>query len=261
MPLAPYCLFQRGHGPVVAAAIHDGHDLRPDVEARLALNEEERKREEDPVTGEFAQVAKTQIVALRSRFEVDLNRPREKAVYQAPEDAWGLSLWRKPPDRNMIEQSLKEYDEFYSAAYEVLSELAQEFGHVAVYDLHTYNYRREGADAVPADDRSNPEVNVGTGTMDRQYWAPVVERFIAELHEQPVHGHKLDVRENVKFQGGHFGKWIHETFPRSVCAIAIEFRKSFMDEWTGEVDSEEVETLYNALNATIPGVTEELETL
>ena len=73
--------------PLIAAAIHHGHGVREEIAERLALTEDERLREEDPFTGEWTTITQTRLVGLRSRFEVDLNRPREKAVYLAPEDA------------------------------------------------------------------------------------------------------------------------------------------------------------------------------
>ena len=36
-----------GEGPIVAASIHDGHDLTHEVAERLALDEASRLREED----------------------------------------------------------------------------------------------------------------------------------------------------------------------------------------------------------------------
>ncbi|QDS99476.1 N-formylglutamate amidohydrolase [Adhaeretor mobilis] len=121
MSLSPLCIFRRGSGPIIGAAIHDAHDMRARVEKRLALDEQERLREEDPYTGEWTQIVKTQIVGLRSRFEVDLNRPRYEAVYQTPEDAWGLGVWDTPPDEQMIETSLREYDDFYESVEAVES--------------------------------------------------------------------------------------------------------------------------------------------
>ena len=40
-------------GPLVACAIHDGHDVRPDVADCLRLNSAERLYEEDPYTGDM----------------------------------------------------------------------------------------------------------------------------------------------------------------------------------------------------------------
>lgn len=261
MALKPHCIFQRGSGPVVAAAIHNGHQTRRSVEQRLALDEKEQLREEDPVTGEWTQIAKTQIVGLRSRFEVDLNRPRDKAVYETPADAWGLEVWDTPPDQTMIDASLREYDQFYADVRELLDEMLEEYPRLVVYDLHTYNQRRDGPDNPPADPETNPEVNIGTGTMDRTYWGPVVERFMDELRAFNFYGRHLDVRENVKFQGGYFSEWIHEQYPEKVCAIAIEFKKFFMDEWEGDPDPDAVDRIYRALESTVSGVRESLEAM
>ena len=83
-----------GEGPLVAAAVHNGHRVREAVAEHLALSEDERLREEDPFTAEWTQVAETRIVGTHSRFEVDLNRPREGAVYERPDDyrAWVVAV-------------------------------------------------------------------------------------------------------------------------------------------------------------------------
>lgn len=237
----------RGAGPLIAAAIHDGHAVRDEVARELALPEAERLREEDPFTGRLAQVANTRVVALRSRFEVDLNRPREKAVYRRPEDAWGLEVWKRPPSESFVACSLEAYDTFYRAMESLLTEKAAQHGRFVVYDLHSYNHRRAGPDGPPADPEGNPEVNIGTGSMDRERWAPVVDRFMADLRSVDIQGRRLDVRENVKFRGGEFSTWIHRTFPLSGCAIAVEFKKVFMDEWSGEATPQVLDLLQGAL--------------
>jgi N-formylglutamate amidohydrolase len=85
-----------GEGPLVAAAIHAGHAVRNEVAGYFALDDDGRLREEDPFTDTWAEIAPSRVVALRSRFEVDFNRPREKAVYRRPEDAWGLLSLSQP---------------------------------------------------------------------------------------------------------------------------------------------------------------------
>jgi hypothetical protein len=105
--------------------------------------------------------------------------------------------------------------------------------------------------------------------MDRNRWRPVVERFIADLRSfradadepsnNPARRGPLDVRENVRFRGGYFPRWIHETFPRNGCALAVEVKKFFMDEWTGQPDPAQIEWVRQALASTLPGVLEALE--
>ena len=249
-----------GHGPLVATAIHDGHHLRPELLEHVALDDAGRLREEDPFTGEWTNVAPTRVVGLRSRFEVDLNRPREKAVYRSPEDAWGLQVWQDALPDEIAARSLAEYDAFYTALGELYAELARQQGVFVVYDLHTYNHRRGGPDRPPAEPAGNPQVNIGTGTMrDRDRFADVIERFKADLADFDFPGGKLDVRENIKFFGGNHPRWAHEQFPDAACVIAVEFKKFFMDEWTGEPDVPLVAAIGDALAATVPGVLEELD--
>lgn len=254
-------VLKEGDEPIVAVALHDGHAVREEVAKLFAISESDRTREEDPFTATWTTIADTQIVAKRSRFEFDLNRPREKAVYLKPQDAWGLSLWHTPPSEEIVARSLAEYDAFYAAVKRVFVDLEQRFGRFVVFDLHTYNHRREGLEALSADPRYNPEINIGTGSLDRQRWEPVVERFLSDLRSFDFLGRQLDVRENIRFRGGHFSRWTHQTFPESACVLAVEVKKFFMDEWSNEVDFVELEAIQHALQSTIPGIVETLKQL
>ncbi len=250
---------ERGTGPLVATAIHDGHEVREEVGALLSLTDENRRREEDPYTAEWVRVAPTQVIVCRSRFEVDLNRARARAVYRVPADAWDLELWKEPPGDALIERSLEEYDAFYEAMHRLFEDLEREYGRFVVLDLHSYNHRRAGPDGAPADARENPQVNVGTGTLDRERWGRLVDGFVRDLSSYEWSGGRLDVRENVKFRGGQFSRWAHETFPRSACVLAIEFKKFFMDEWTGDPDWDAITDIRTALASTVPGILAQLQ--
>ncbi len=246
-----------GPGPLLAAAVHDGHAIHPDTLAHVALPEDERLREEDPFTGRLTTVAPTRIVGRRSRFEIDLNRPPEKAVYRTPDDAWGLDVWggTEAPE-SVVERSMGVYESFYRAVERLIELKVRKYGSVVVYDLHSYNHRREGPAGPLADPEANPEVNVGTGSLDRARWGGLVNRFMADLRAgaRSAGLDDLDVRENVKFQGGYFSQWVHETFGSAACVIAVEFKKTFMDEWTGRLDRDRFDKLAAALESTVPGV-------
>ena len=248
-----------GEGPIAAVAVHHGHELRPEVRDLMALSDADRLREEDPFTGEWTRIVPTNLVVTRSRFEVDLNRPRDKAVYRSPEDAWGLKVWKTEPDQDIIDRSLAEYDAFYEHLKEVLVALERQHGNFVLFDIHSYNHRRQGPDAPPAASDGNPQINLGTGSLNRERWAPVVDAFVDSLSTQKLPDGTLDVRENVKFQGGHLSRWVHETFPLSGCVLAIEVKKFFMDEWTGESDRAAIEAIKNALEATVEPVLEALK--
>jgi N-formylglutamate amidohydrolase len=248
----------RGDQPLLATAIHDGHDARPEVAALFALDDAGRLREEDPHTGRWTSAVENRVIARRSRFEVDLNRPPETAVYRTPADAWDLHVWRQPPSDDLVARSMAEYQAYHDLVGGLLGELRERFGRFVVLDLHSYNHRRDGAEAPPADPAANPVINVGTGNIDRDRWGPLVDRFIGELREHEVLGAPLDVRENVRFRGGHFSKWVVQTFPDEGCPIAVEAKKVYMDEWTGVPDEQAITEIGEALAATVPGLLDSL---
>ncbi len=249
-----YFILSGLEAPIAAAAIHDGHALRPDVEHRIALDDAARLREEDPYTASWTEVTSTRLIGVRSRFEMDLNRSRDKAVYRQPEDAWGLDVWQSALPSSVVRESLAQYDAFYADAERALGVMQARWGRFVVLDLHTYNHRRNGPDAEPDDPARNPEINIGTGTMDRGRWAAVVDYVVQALGAPDTNGRARDVRENVKFRGGRFSQWVHETFPDSGCSIAIEFRKSFMDEWTGIPSTHDVRAIRELLASMLPGL-------
>ncbi|MCH5717488.1 N-formylglutamate amidohydrolase [Niabella hibiscisoli] len=80
--------------PILAFALHDGHEIDDALRPYLLLDEQGRAREEDPYTGYMiSELPVTTILVHGSRFQLDLNRTKEKSVYAKPEDAWGLKVW------------------------------------------------------------------------------------------------------------------------------------------------------------------------
>lgn len=250
---------ERGEGPIIATAIHAGHEVRPEVASLLAVSDTDRLREEDPFTDRWTVVAPTRVVVNRSRFEVDLNRPRDKAVYKAAEDAFALEVWKSLPSEDVVNRSLEIYDGFYAEMRTLCDAAAATGGRFVVLDIHSYNHRRASPDAPVDDPRKNPEINVGTGSMDRDRWGSLVDRFMADVASVPFEGGHLDVRENVRFRGGYLSRWIHEHYPSSGCALAVEVKKIYMDEWTGHEDEAALISLLEVFRASIPGLLEELD--
>lgn len=243
---------KEGNIPIITTAIHAGHDVRLSLQPYYHLSQSERLREEDPGTEIWAEIGENRIIGRQSRFVVDFNRPPAKAVYLNPEDAWGLQVWREVPPKQEIEISRQTYHDFYKDTRRLIDKMVEKFGRIVVYDIHSYNHRRQGPQQLPADPKENPEVNIGTGNMNRKFWAPLVDGFIKSLRAYPFQGRRLDVRENIKFKGGAFSQWIYQNYPNSACALAIEFKKIYMDEWTGVLHHEIIYKLRDALASTIP---------
>jgi N-formylglutamate amidohydrolase len=250
-----------GGGPVVACAVHAGNQVRAEALRHMAIRRRQRLVEEDPYTDQLTDVAGTSVVVHRSRFELDLNRARDRAVYRTPGDAWGLTVWRGPLPAAVRKGSLRLYDRFYADLFTVLTRAGAGGRPFVVLDLHSYNHRRGGAGDPPADPAGNPELNIGTGSLDRERWGGLVDRFVADLRTVDVAGRPLDVRENVRFRGGHLSRWVHAAFPGQGCCLAVEVKKFFMDEHTGTIDEPVWAGVHAALAATVPGVLDELDTM
>lgn len=234
--------FTKDSSPIVATAIHEGHQTRDELSELFNLSEKERLREEDPFTAKWLNISDNNIIVHHSRFEADVNRPREKAVYIKPEDAWNLQVWKKELNQEIAQRSLEVYDDFYRKVRSYFDSLFELHEHIIVYDIHSYNHRREGEN-IEADVLENPEVNIGTKNMDKDVWQPVISLLIKTFSEFDYNGRHLDVRENVKFKGGYFGQWLYENYGKKICPVSIEFKKFFMDEWTGEPFEKDIELI------------------
>ncbi|MEO7751646.1 MAG: N-formylglutamate amidohydrolase [Sphingomicrobium sp.] len=241
----PWWTVRHGPGAVVATAIHDGHDLRPEVAAAMALEDDGRLREEDPFTGQSVLDVPAHIIVHRSRFEFDLNRGPDDAVYETAEQSWGLKVWHDDRcDPALKRASLALHAEYYRSLAALLDGVAARHQRFVVIDVHSYNHRRDGpAGDTTAQDMA-PDINIGTFSMPREKWTLLLDPLIDEMRAFEFNGRRLDVRENIAFQGkGEQTRFIHDRYPGKACAIALEFKKFFMDEWTGEPDPAELDAM------------------
>ncbi|SDG33111.1 N-formylglutamate amidohydrolase [Pelagibacterium luteolum] len=256
----PLWTVERSASPIIGTAIHNGHHTRPDLTPHYALPEDGRLREEDPFTEYFIRDLPNRVIFHRSRFEIDLNRARDAAVYLRPDQAWGLNVWHDTLPQAQVDASLAIHDAYYAMLEQTLAGLEAMHGGFILLDIHSYNHRRDGADATPTDPEKAPVINIGTFSMDRDRWAPLLDPFLEALAAQSVDGAPIDVRENVAFEGrGEQTRFVHERFPKTGCAIAIEFKKVFMDEWTGEPSLSHLDQFRAAITATLPVLSEKLK--
>lgn len=236
---------QERKSPIIATAIHDGHIIPAAFMEKMQLQEHERMREEDPYTANMTHLPVNIVTVATSRFLVDLNRSRAHCIYKHPEDAWGLSVWKTPISEQMEEQLLNYYDLFYARMAALIQRTIQSQGRFVVLDIHSYNHRRMHPDEE-APIEENPEINIGT-IHNLAKWQPLIDRFIEGLSKTKIMGHRPDVKENVKFKGGDFSKWICTHYGDYGCVLSIEFKKTFMDEWTGRLDVDHLLAIQHAL--------------
>ena len=208
----------------------------------MALGDADRLREEDPFTGQAVRGVPCHVVVHRSRFEFDLNRAAGEAVYSTPEQSWGLEVWKGGTlDPGLAETSLAVHAGYYRMLGSLLDDLAGRHERFLVIDAHSYNHRRDGPDGAATPQDKAPDINIGTFSMPREQWAFLVDPLMEEMAAFDFNGRRLDVRETIAFQGkGEQTRFIHDLYPGRGCAIALEFKKFFMDEWTGVPDPAEL---------------------
>ena len=150
--------------PFVCVAIHDGHEMRRSLRQQCRLTDEERRYEEDPFTGALIRAMPVTIVALDSRYEYDLNRPRSRCVYQ---EAWGKTVWEGKLRPGEVARSREKHLRFFRIFDTLVRSIEKRFGACLVLDVHSYNHRRVGKDA--------PTFNLGTAQIDcrggNPWWA------------------------------------------------------------------------------------------
>jgi len=152
--------------PFACAAIHDGHQFRKELWDQCLHTAYERWYEEDPATKSMIQSQPIVIAGLDSRFEYDLNRSPETAIYA---DAWGKQLWKSPLSAELRDKSLEKHANFYRITKALIAKLENKFGVCVVYDLHSYNWRRW--------EREVPTWNLGTSNIDQNRFGASIEEW------------------------------------------------------------------------------------
>jgi hypothetical protein len=218
-------------------AVHDGHQFRSELWDNCLYTEYERWYEEDPATKQIIQSHPIIIAGCDSRFEYDLNRVPDDAIF---ETAWGKQLWREPLTEVMKNKSLQKHYNFYKVTHVLINKLEELFGICVVYDMHSYNWKRW--------DREVPTWNLGTSNIDNDRFGDSVEQWRAMLEKMELpNGIVSTSKINDTFQGnGYFLKYITQNF-KNTLVLATEAKKVYCDELNQIMFPEIVNAIEKAL--------------
>jgi hypothetical protein len=225
----------------LCAAVHDGHQFRKSLWDKCLHTEYDRWYEEDPCTRQMINTMPMVIAGCDSRFEYDLNRAPDIAIY---EDAWGKKLWKTPLNSHEKNESLAKHNNFYKVVFALVSKMKSLFGATIVYDMHSYNWKRW--------DRPVPVINLGTKNIDEKYTA-FATAWCKKLSTLKLpHGIPTTAAINDTFQGnGYFLKNITHNF-ENVLVLATEFSKIYCDEYEYVIFPEVVAAINEQLKTYIP---------
>ncbi|WP_190808812.1 N-formylglutamate amidohydrolase [Flagellimonas sp. S3867] len=235
--------------PFVCGAVHDGHHFRRSLWENCLHTTYERWYEEDPCTKQFVQSFPIVIAGCDSRFEYDLNRPPETAIFDT---AWGKQLWKNPLPEDEKQHSQKKHSNFYRVVQALMGKLESKFQNTLVFDMHSYNWKRW--------DREVPVWNLGTTNIDNGRYGNLVELWRSMLQNVKLpNGITSTAKINDTFQGnGHFLKFITKNF-KNTLVLATEISKIYCDELTGIIYPEVVCSVEDQLKILIPEMVKEFE--
>ena len=207
--------------PYICGAVHDGHQLRKELWENCMHTAYDRWYEEDPETKNMVISHPILIAGCDSRFEYDLNRYPEEAVF---ETAWGKQLWKTPLKNNQKQKSLDKHTSFYKVVHALVNKIESKFGSAIVYDMHSYNWQRW--------DREVPTWNLGTSNIDNERFGELIETWRKMLSNMNLpNGIKSTAAINNTFYGnGYFLRYITKEF-KNTLVLATEIAKVYCDEY------------------------------
>lgn len=226
----------------LCGAVHDGHQFRKELWGNCLHSEYDRWYEEDPCTRQMVQSMPMVIAGCDSRFEYDLNRAPDTAIY---EDAWGKKLWRSPLDQKYKDKSLAKHSAFYEVVHALVEKMEALFGGAIVYDMHSYNWKRW--------DRPVPVVNLGTSNIDNDRFSAFAKAWANQLGRIKLPNDIITTTGiNDTFQGnGYFLKFITANFDETL-VLATEFSKIYCDEYEYIIYPEVVSAIEDQLKTHLP---------
>ncbi|MFP4846687.1 N-formylglutamate amidohydrolase [Winogradskyella sp. PE311] len=224
------------------SAIHNGNQFRKELWNNCLHSEYDRWYEEDPETKNMIISHPIVIAGCDSRFEYDLNRPSEEAVF---ETAWGKQLWKEPLAESEKEKSLLKHANFYKVVNALISKLEEKFGVCIVYDIHSYNWQRW--------DREVPTWNLGTTNIDIEKYGDMIEEWRRTLTsiKFPNDIKQTAAINNTFFGKGNFLKYITKNF-KNTLVLATEIAKVYCDEYKQIIYPEVVTAVEQQLQTLLP---------
>jgi hypothetical protein len=216
-----------------AVVMHTGSRIRPELMEAMVVEQEDRFREEDPYADVFVRDLPIRIIARDSRFEYDLNRVRRMCIYPYGEKKFGMDVWKRELEEQEKAPALYKHQEFHNLVDLVMKFLLKKMRFVVVFDMHTYCYQRNSKPEWYED--PNPEINLGTRAVNRKLFGEVIHTFMNNLKGQTINNHIVRVEENRVFKGGYLSRRLSRKWHDEVLVMAIEYKKIFMNEWSGEV--------------------------
>jgi len=230
-------------------AMHAGNHVRSSLDHVMSATEQERFREEDPYTERFIKELPIQIIARDSRFEYDLNREANRAIYGHDRKMWGIRVWKRELNEEERNLSLAKHREFHDLMDVVVEYLLHQGKYSVMFDMHSFCYQRK--EIIPWSQDPGPEINIGSRAVNQAVFGRIIENFKHHLSGLSIDGYPIRVAENELFEGGYLARRLSKAYPDQLLVLAMEYKKIFMDEVTGEMYDKKLDVLIEHFNRVV----------
>ena len=244
--------------PIIGTAMHHSHHIRDDIRPKLEIPADERYYEEDPETHRFIGSLLHTLLPNQSRYELDLNRSPDVTIYSRPDLAWGKKVYAEELTQAQTEATLEKWYEFHTLIDAAVEDAIRRFGYAIVFDIHSYNYQRDG----PTDWRTDgkPVINLGTRYLQLdEPLAATKDWFMRELEGHTLLGEEILTQENAVFFGGYLNRRLSRIYGSRCMTLSVEYKKVFMNEREGKVLERELMDLVDQMDASIQRLGERLD--
>ena len=209
--------------PAICTAVHSGTAFSAQLADKVQVDEQTRRQEEAPYTGDLLHSLPIVLRGLESRFQYDLNCPPQESIRSEIQEK---KIWQRALSAKEISQNIEKHKSYYRVLHVLLTVLEAKFSCCIIYDLNS----PPSGNTIPAEGL----FQIGTHYIDQGRYQPVLNH----LKQRLLKAQFTNISNSVSFDGGDSGKGYQATFinkkhPDSVC-IPLSIRKLYMDEKTGE---------------------------
>ncbi len=209
--------------PYICFSTHSGSKISKKSLKNIAISQRKRKYHEDPHTADFIVSMPIMAQGLDSRYEYDLNRSPENAIY---DEFLGDKVWKKPLTKAQKEIYLQKHQNFYTVISVLVKTLERKFKACIVYDIHAFNYKKI--------ERETPIFNIGTEKINNTKFGAFVQSWQTELGKIKLPEMDTTVKLNDVFQGtGYLLEYITTHFPNTL-VLPTEIKKVYCNEEKGD---------------------------
>ena len=253
---------QRGASPVVGTAIHDGHALPPGFAAGMAIARRGAACARRIPTRSSSSATCPTASSCISRASPSISTGiATAAIYLKPEQSWGVQVFSQPPSADLVRQAMRIHDRLLRDLRTFLRQLEEQFGRFVRPRRPQLQPppRRTGR---PAGQRRSDAAGQHRHLLDGPAALGACGRSVhraAARVRVPRPSRWTCARTSPSRGAASRPASFTTSFPRTGCAIAVEFKKFFMDEWTGEADPEALDAIRAMIRSTLPLLEEILE--